>query len=106
MPNDEHGFISGTTAKFISTFGLGTLLAVYLIWFLTNVVNVQLTALQNNVVLLQNAVTSTHTDIALLSRQNSDMKSQLSTVNLTLQAICVNAAPNQNARNACLRTAN
>lgn len=97
--------MTNTVARFITTFGLGTAIAVYLLYFMTNTVNAQLTALQTSISNAQIAMVNHQTDVSFLVKTNIELQVQLRTLNLTLQSICVNTATNAQARGACFRTA-
>ena len=95
----------GTVTKFIATFGLGTGIAVYLLYFMTQTLNAQLVALQNSMNTAQVMMLSHQADVTALVKSTAESQTQLKTLNLTLQSICVNTANSQAARNACFRTA-
>ena len=95
----------GNVGKFIATFGLGTAIAIYLLYFMTQTLNAQLIALQNSLNNAQSMMITHQGDVSFLVKSNLESQSQLKTLNLTLQSICVNTANSQAARNACFRTA-
>lgn len=103
---DEHVIMASTVAKFIATFGLGTAIAVYLLYFMTQTLNAQLVALQNSMNNAQSMMINHQADVDYLVKAYGQSDSQLRTLNLTLQSICVNTASNAQSRNSCFRTAN
>lgn len=103
--NNEPDMMNSSVTKFITTFGLGTAIAVYLLYFITQTLNAQLVALQNSANNAQSMMITHQADVAFLVKAYSESQTQLKTLNLTLQSICVNTASSAQARNACFRTA-
>ena len=104
MVNNQNEQMASTVTKFIATFGLGTAIAVYLLYFMTQTLNAQLVALQNSMNNAQAMMLNHQADVAFLVKAYGQSDSQLRTLNLTLQSICVNTANSSAARNACFRT--